>query len=176
VKPGEITEVTLNFDRPGKYTFYCTRWCSINHWRMRGVIEVTGPAKDIINEEPPLYVTLGLDIDAEHRAVVPLPAARPSAAQGEKLGQSLPADLLSREYYLAHSPAEAFKTLKATPDLGELPDKDLWNSGRDGMERNHVTGPGKREAVIRRELPPAMASKAAGRGFAERTGRACFRT
>jgi cytochrome c oxidase subunit 2 len=23
VKPGEITEVTINFDRPGKYTFYC---------------------------------------------------------------------------------------------------------------------------------------------------------
>ena len=41
VNPGEISEVTLTFDRPGKYTFYCTRWCSINHWRMRGVIEVT---------------------------------------------------------------------------------------------------------------------------------------
>ena len=41
--PGEVTEVTLTFDKPGKYTFYCTRWCSANHWRMRGTIEVTGP-------------------------------------------------------------------------------------------------------------------------------------
>ncbi len=46
VIPGEITEVTLNFDRPGKYTFYCTRWCSVNHWRMRGTIEVSGPETD----------------------------------------------------------------------------------------------------------------------------------
>ena len=42
VKPGEITELTLTFDKPGKYTFYCTRWCSVNHWRMRGTIEVRG--------------------------------------------------------------------------------------------------------------------------------------
>ncbi|NIR31139.1 MAG: cytochrome C oxidase subunit II, partial [Gammaproteobacteria bacterium] len=27
VKPGEMTETTLTFDRPGKYVFYCTRWC-----------------------------------------------------------------------------------------------------------------------------------------------------
>ena len=43
VIPGEMTEVTLTFDKPGKYVFYCTRWCSVNHWRMRGTIEVTGP-------------------------------------------------------------------------------------------------------------------------------------
>src|SRR5512139_1731449 len=29
VIPGEITDVTLVFDHPGKYTFYCTRWCSL---------------------------------------------------------------------------------------------------------------------------------------------------
>ena len=49
VIPGEITEVTLTFDKPGKYTFYCTRWCSVNHWRMRGTIEVTGPGTDVRN-------------------------------------------------------------------------------------------------------------------------------
>src|SRR5512145_3159658 len=43
VIPGEMTQVTLVFDQPGRYTFYCTRWCSVNHWRMRGTIEVTGP-------------------------------------------------------------------------------------------------------------------------------------
>ena len=132
VKPGEITEVTLNFDRPGKYTFYCTRWCGINHWRMRGVIEVSGPVTGVVKEEPPLYVTLGMDIDADHRLDaphrdVPLPATRPSAAEGEKLGLSIPPTLLDRNYYLAHTPAEAFKTLKMTPGLSKLPDRDLWN-------------------------------------------------
>jgi len=127
VKPGEISEVTLTFDQPGKYTFYCTRWCGINHWRMRGVIEVSGPATDTVKEEPPLYVTLGLDIDADHRADVPLPLTKPSAAEGEKLGLSLPPTLAGKDFYLANSPAEAFKALKATPGLSELPDQDLWN-------------------------------------------------
>ena len=42
VLPGQWTTTTLMFDQPGKYTFYCTRWCGPNHWRMRGTIEVTG--------------------------------------------------------------------------------------------------------------------------------------
>ena len=37
--PGKVTDVTLTFDKPGTYTFYCTRWCGVNHWRMRGVVE-----------------------------------------------------------------------------------------------------------------------------------------
>lgn len=127
VRPGEISEVTLTFDRPGKYTFYCTRWCSINHWRMRGVIEVTGPETKPVKEELPLYVTLGLDIDAEHHTDVPLPHEKPSASQGAALGVQLPDQIANRDYYLTHSPAEAFKTLKATPGLGDLTDQDLWN-------------------------------------------------
>ena len=127
VKPGEISEVTLTFDHPGKYTFYCTRWCGINHWRMRGVIEVTGPTAETEKDQPPLYVTLGLDIDAPHQADVPLPEARPSAYQGEALGLSLTPFLLEKDSYLANSPAEVFKTLKATPGLSELPNQDIWN-------------------------------------------------
>ena len=42
LKPGQPVETEIVFDQPGKYTFYCTRWCGPNHWRMRGVIEVTG--------------------------------------------------------------------------------------------------------------------------------------
>src|SRR4030042_6220994 len=30
VMPGEITNLSLVFDKPGKYTFYCTRWGSGN--------------------------------------------------------------------------------------------------------------------------------------------------
>ena len=40
--PGVIQNVSLSFDQPGTYIFYCTRWCGPNHWRMRGKIEVTG--------------------------------------------------------------------------------------------------------------------------------------
>ena len=127
VKPGEITEVTLNFDRPGKYTFYCTRWCGANHWRMRGVIEVSGRAAEAPKEETPLYVSLGLDIDADRQMDVRLPADRPSAAGGEKLGLALPPALTGRDAYLRHSPAEVFKTLKVTPGLSDLPNQDLWN-------------------------------------------------
>ncbi len=42
VMPGQVTETTVLFERPGTYTFYCTRWCGPNHWRMRGTIEVVG--------------------------------------------------------------------------------------------------------------------------------------
>lgn len=40
VTPGEFVETTLTFDKPGEYTFFCNRWCSLNHTRMRGIIEV----------------------------------------------------------------------------------------------------------------------------------------
>ena len=35
---GQMVETTLTFARPGKYVFYCTRWCGLSHWRMRGTI------------------------------------------------------------------------------------------------------------------------------------------
>lgn len=27
VVPGKVTDITLKFDKPGIYTFFCTRWC-----------------------------------------------------------------------------------------------------------------------------------------------------
>ncbi len=30
-------------DKPGKYDFYCTTWCSEFHLQMRGILEVTAP-------------------------------------------------------------------------------------------------------------------------------------
>lgn len=131
VKPGEITEVTLTFDRPGKYTYYCTRWCSINHWRMRGAIEVSDPgdtaAASAEAPQPPLYVTLGLDIDAEHHADEPLPVEKPSAARGADLGVRLPGSVTAQEYYRSHSPAEAFDALKTDPGIGELSNQEIWD-------------------------------------------------
>ena len=40
VYPGKPVEVTITPQKPGRFAFACTRWCSVNHWRMRGVIEV----------------------------------------------------------------------------------------------------------------------------------------
>ena len=58
IKPGEVVTTNLVFDRPGRYTFFCARWCGANHWRMRGVIEVTDPKSDttrLPTAEPPLF-------------------------------------------------------------------------------------------------------------------------
>lgn len=124
--PGEMSEVTLTFDRPGKYTFYCTRWCSVNHWRMRGTIEVTGP--EIVKEpaKPPLYVTLGLDIDAEHHSEV-IPKQKPSALRGAKLGVGIPTEFQNREYYLSHSPVELWESLRGESGLSRFNDQDIWD-------------------------------------------------
>ena len=126
IHPGEVSEVTLVFDKPGKYTFYCTRWCSVNHWRMRGVIEVTGPVTHSESAAPPLYVTLGLDIDGEHHAD-PVPAHKPSALRGALLAGKLPARFMSREYYLAHSPAQLWLALRTDNAWKNRSDGDLWD-------------------------------------------------
>jgi len=43
IYPGKVVEVAMTPDKPGRYAFACTRWCGVDHWRMRGVIEVTDP-------------------------------------------------------------------------------------------------------------------------------------
>jgi cytochrome c oxidase subunit 2 len=126
VIPGEMTEVTLVFDHPGEYTFYCNRWCSVNHWRMRGTIEVTGPANTTEAITPPLYVTLGLDIDAKHQADF-VPAETPSALRGAMLRQAIPHKYQSRDYYLAHTPVELWKALRGESALQKHTDQDIWD-------------------------------------------------
>jgi len=128
VKPGEMTELTLTFDEPGKYTYYCTRWCGLNHWRMRGTIEVVGDQviSDQLAVEPPLYVTLGIDIDAPHLAEV-VPEISPSAARGAELGLTLPATYLTTDYYRTHSPAETWSALRAESVTRELSDDQVWD-------------------------------------------------
>src|SRR6185503_11192942 len=106
VEPGRVTDVTLIFDKPGFYTFYCTRWCGLNHWRMRGTIEVSGASPESEPVTVLLYVSLNLDIDAPHDAPS-LPNIQPSAIRGEELVTGLPIDL-SPEYYRSHSPYQAF--------------------------------------------------------------------
>lgn len=116
VLPGKVTDITLNFDKPGMYTFYCSRWCGLNHWRMRGTIEVSGSASDpstgsgqrVEPASPPLYVSLSLDLDAPHDAPI-IPNEKPSVARGQQLITQLPiTNYLTPAYYRSHSPYQAF--------------------------------------------------------------------
>lgn len=116
IEPGKVTDVNLTFNKPGIYTFYCTRWCGVNHWRMRGTIEVSGEAS-AIEEAPvniPLYVTLGLDIDAPHESRV-VPEMQPSAIRGKALAERLDlAALNDPELYKSSSPYQVFERLAGT--------------------------------------------------------------
>jgi mono/diheme cytochrome c family protein/plastocyanin len=126
VFPGESTELKLVFNHPGTYTFYCTRWCGANHWRMRGTIEVAGDEYSPPLGEPPLYVTLGIDLDAPH-GVNALLAQKPSADRGAALGISLPSRYLEREYFLGHSPYQVWQSLRAETVAGQLSDIQVWD-------------------------------------------------
>jgi mono/diheme cytochrome c family protein len=88
IEPGKVEEVEFVAHDPGRYTFQCTVWCDIGHWRMRGVLEVVDPddplasARDV---DPPQtdWMASGLDIDADHPGQF-VPETRPSAANGAR--------------------------------------------------------------------------------------------
>jgi mono/diheme cytochrome c family protein len=136
VMPGKVADVTLKFDKPGTYIFFCTRWCGLNHWRMRGTIEVSGSTSDSTPPMKPLYVALGIDIDAPHESPV-VPNERPSAARGQELAATASLDW-SQEYYRTHSPYDVYQAL---PD--SMTDQQSWdlvaslwqsNSNQEGFE------------------------------------------
>lgn len=125
---GQPQTLTVTFARPGRYMFYCTRWCSPAHWRMRGTIDVIDPNGAAPEAgEPPLYVQLGLDLDAP-RSTDRLPAERPNAARGAALGASLPADTLTTAAYRASSPAQIWETLRQAPATQGHSDQAVWEA------------------------------------------------
>ncbi len=126
IKAGETTDITLVFTKPGKYTFYCTRWCSLNHWRMRGTIEVTDPNTLSQPSKPPLYVTLGLDIDAARTTSV-APSEIPAAWRGALLNRTIPEEYKNHDYYLSHTPVDLWLALKSEPGLTDLTDQQVWD-------------------------------------------------
>lgn len=126
VKPGEVSEFTVTFSRPGKYVFYCTRWCGPDHWRMRGNIEVEGVYSEPDLADPPLYLSLGLELDAPHPSNV-VPRLAPSAERGAKLGVTLADTYRSRDYYRRHSPAEIWQSVRASPATMDLSDTAIWD-------------------------------------------------
>ena len=130
VEPGKVTDIELTFEKPGIYTFFCTRWCGLNHWRMRGTIEVSGPIGTtqpvepaLTSERVPLYVSLGLDIDAPH--VSPeVPDSPPSAIRGRQLADAFDISKYPGvDFYRANSPYQVFKELSST----NLNDSEIWD-------------------------------------------------
>jgi mono/diheme cytochrome c family protein/plastocyanin len=124
--PGQMTETTLVFDEPGVYTYYCTRWCGPNHWRMRGVIEVTGPEQERPIPSPPLYEQLGIDIDAPHPSEN-IPSEKPSAIRGEAFIDEIPDPYLLQRFYREQSPSQVWNILRSEPRFANLADMDLWD-------------------------------------------------
>ena len=124
IEPGKVTDLTLTFDKPGIYTFFCTRWCGLNHWRMRGTIEVSGPSKQPESTPViPLYVTLNLDIDAPHESPA-VPGVQPSAVRGQRLAGNLEiSQFSSPDVYRANSPYQMFEALGST----KLSDSERWD-------------------------------------------------
>jgi mono/diheme cytochrome c family protein/plastocyanin len=126
INPGEIADITLVFTKPGKYTYYCTRWCSVNHWRMRGTIDVSDSHSGPEPAKQPLYVTLGLNIDTDHQARL-TPNTIPSPWRGALLKQNIPIAFSSREYYLSHSPIDLWMSLRSDLTTSGLTDQDIWD-------------------------------------------------
>jgi len=123
IEPGKVTDIELTFDKPGIYTFFCTRWCGVNHWRMRGTIEVSGPTPEPEPVSVPLYVSLGLDIDAPHDAPV-IPETQPSALSGQQLAANLPIfQYANPDFYRANSPYQLYENLNSTA----LSDSEKWD-------------------------------------------------
>ncbi|MBT3188018.1 MAG: c-type cytochrome [Anaerolineae bacterium] len=130
IKPGEMTKLTLTFDQPGTYTFYCTRWCGANHWRMRGTIIVTGEEVEQADESP-LYLELGLDIDAVHEAQV-VPDEKPSVQRGKETFAQFPIlnaqTYQSLDYYRSHSPEQVWQEMRGDEMLTSHTDQQLWDA------------------------------------------------
>lgn len=129
ILPGHVQVVEFVASRAGRFPFTCTRWCSVDHWRMRGVIEVSDTANPVLvptSSAPPLYQQLHIDLDAPHPAAN-LPAHVPSAEAGAVLDLTPPGYLDDRDYIRSHSPSDIFSRMRADGQFKTVSDSDLWN-------------------------------------------------
>ncbi|CAG0948232.1 Cytochrome c oxidase subunit 2 [Anaerolineae bacterium] len=124
ILPGHVEQVEFVATRAGHFPFTCTRWCSVDHWRMRGVIEVIDPANPNPPPQkfaPPLYQELKIDIDAMHPAQN-TPAQKPSATRGASSSISVTTDTRTQ------SPSAVFAKLRGDAKLESYDDSQLWDA------------------------------------------------
>ena len=121
--PGTWMTTTVIFERPGKYTYYCTRWCGPNHWRMRGTIEVTGPGGRAQADSAPLFLRLKLDLDQAHPSDV-VPTEAPTAARADGLPAAV---TLDGGDLRTQSPVQVWRTLRKRPVNASLTEQQLWD-------------------------------------------------
>ncbi|MGE5140928.1 MAG: c-type cytochrome [Rudaea sp.] len=130
ILPGHVQEVEFRAAKAGRFPFACTRWCSVDHWRMRGVIDVINPAIPEPTPKPaapPLYQKLGINIDALHPAQN-TPPVRASAARGAVLAPTLPAEVRDAAYLRTHAPAGVWARLRSDDSLKGFSDAGLWDA------------------------------------------------
>lgn len=154
IASGATASVDLTFDHAGSYTFYCNKWCSPEHWRMRGVIQVVDdrlppptPVSDPVIDN---LVAEGVDIDAylaheDHATPVQptpalTPATPPMSAEGgagavQAAALVIPPELQDAQWRRTHAPADAAALLMAANPsaaadqiAGAMP--SLWASNR----------------------------------------------
>ncbi len=81
IEPGKVVTVEFVADQPGEFTYYCTMWCDSNHARMRGILEVRGPAvKETARPDSASDILLQHLDDPRDAGVVP--GAIPSVMRG----------------------------------------------------------------------------------------------
>lgn len=166
ILPGHVAEIEFTPQTVGRYAFACQRWCSVDHWRMRGVIEVVDPnradAAPPAAGQPPPFQQQGIDIDAMHPASS-VPAKQPSAGRGQQLALALPAQLADAAYLRNQPPAAVYERLRADTAFAATNDDDLWDAvafaylraaGADSIKRG--------EALFGRDC--AACHGAAGKG------------
>jgi len=118
IDPGKVKEITLRFDHAGTYTYYCTTYCSPDHWRMRGVIQVRDANQlNLIPTAQPDPIIANLQVEAinidEHQPLFK-PVQAVSLSRPEDLDSWLvPSELHDENWYISHTPAQASDLLLA---------------------------------------------------------------
>ena len=134
IDPGHAAEVTMTFDHPGQYTYYCNTWCSNDHWRMRGVIEVIDPANPDALPAPErdsvieALIAEGVDIDLIKRRPDHPDAVGASAEAGRDLIARLNVtpELEDSSWQRTHTPQQALDIL-AKENIS-VPKAELMNA------------------------------------------------
>jgi mono/diheme cytochrome c family protein len=128
VLPGEWSTFHWNPQQPGEYTFYCTRWCGPDHWRMTGSIQVVDEANIYPRATPPAaprYQVFGVNID-ERETIPGLSEIRLQAMPLAQVSVPVAAWQDKRDPDLT-TPLDAFEKLRQEPILVAFSDAEVWN-------------------------------------------------